>query len=243
MMYIIKNVGFVNLDKEYGIVNSLKMESESLVFQRCDTKISELTNESYNELKEEYFEGYCYDTIGLRFEEHMQIKFSIAKFLIDNKILQDTHPMGMNNADEYFKKMVDNHFNMYTYEVIDKIKDIIMEIAYCTETSYKKDFINERIIFKNNYYLDEEGMNKVGFTNIWYKPYNKDEILYAMKEEAIYAGLIINTKNQFDYSATSFCKIETDNDYDLYIHIKGGQKLNKKTLNIINEYGMQMITK
>ena len=37
--------------------------------------------ESYSNLKEEYFEGYCNDTIGLSLEEHLQIKLLIIKFI------------------------------------------------------------------------------------------------------------------------------------------------------------------
>ena len=52
MKYIIKDVGFTSIDKEYHILDSIRKEYESLVFYRCDTKIHELSEESYNILKD-----------------------------------------------------------------------------------------------------------------------------------------------------------------------------------------------
>jgi hypothetical protein len=120
---------------------------ESLVFHRCDTKISELSKKEYENLKEEYFEGYCNDTLGLRFEEHLQIKLSIVNFLIENKFLEYTYPMNMSETEEYYKNMAENFFGMYKYDTIDKIKDIIINIAFNTEPIYKKILlINESFI-------------------------------------------------------------------------------------------------
>ncbi len=241
MKYIIKDVGFTSLDKEYNILDSIRKKNESLVFYRCDTKIHELSEEAYNNLKEEYFEGYCNDTIGLSLEEHLQIKLLIINFLVKNKLLQYMQPIGISQADEYYKNMVDNCFDMYHYNFVDKIKDIIMNIAYGSESPYRKNFINKRILYHNNYYLDEEGINKVVFTNIWYMPNDVAEILYAMKEEAIYSGIITDSSNPFDYSATSFCKVETADNYDLYISTKDNEKLNTNTWNIIEAYKWKIL--
>lgn len=241
MKYIIKDVGFTSIDKEYNILDSIRKKYEALVFYRCDTKIHELSEESYSNLKEEYFEGYCNNTIRLSLEEHLQIKLLIINFLIKNKILQYVQPIGISQADKYYKNMADNYFNMYNYNFVDKIKDIIMNIAYGSESPYRKNFINKRIIYNNNYYLDEEGINKVNFTNIWYMPNEADEILYAMKEEAIYSGIITNSSNSFDYSATSFCKVETADNYDLYISTKDSEKLSINTLNIIKAYKLKIL--
>lgn len=41
-----------------------------------------------------------------------------------------------------------------------------MEIVFSTESIFKTDFIRKRIIYSNQYYLDEDGMDKVDFTNI-----------------------------------------------------------------------------
>ena len=151
-------------------------------------------------------------------------------------------PIGISQADEYYKNMVDNCFDMYHYNFVDKIKDIIMNIAYDSESPYRKNFINKRILYHNNYYLDEEGINKVVFTNIWYMPNDVAEILYAMKEEAIYSGIITDSSNPFDYSATSFCKVETADNYDLYINMKDNEKLSTNTLNIIKAYEWKILT-
>ena len=117
-----------------------------------------------------------------------------------------------------------------------------MNIAYDSESPYRKNFINKRILYHNNYYLDEEGINKVVFTNIWYMPNDVAEILYAMKEEAIYSGIITDSSNPFDYSATSFCKVETADNYDLYINMKDNEKLSTNTLNIIKAYEWKILT-
>lgn len=123
---------------------------------------------------------------------------------------------------------------------INKIKDIVMKIAFNIESKYRTDFINERIIYTNNYYLDEEGMQKVDFTNIWYTTSGKTETLYAMKEEGIYSGIITNSNNSFDCSALSFCKIETADDYDLQIITKNNEKLSLEAFDIIQKYGLQV---
>lgn len=242
MQYIVKDTWSIGIDKEYNILSSLGKEYENLLLHRCDTKLSELSKEYYDELKEDYFEGYCTDIIALKFEEHFKIKVSIVNYLQENKLLQYKNHIGMDKTYEYYKNMVENCFNMYSYEVVDQIKNIIMDIAYCSDSTYKTDFIDERILFSNYYFLDEDGMQKVDFTNIWYKPNDREEIIYAMKEEAIYSGIILNIENQFDYLATSFCKVETASDYDLIIRLKDDEKFSEKTKDIIREYNLQIVT-
>ena len=63
-----------------------------------------------------------------------------------------------------------------------------------------------------------------------------------MEEEAIYSGIITNSSNPFDYSATSFCKVETADNYDLYINMKDNEKLSTNTLNIIKAYEWKILT-
>lgn len=242
MQYIVKDIGSIGIDKEFNILSSLGKESETLLLHRCDTKISELSKEDYDELKEDYFEGYCADTIALKFDDHFRIKFSIVNYLQNNKLLQYRHHMGMDKAYEHYKSMVENCFSMYSYEVIDQIKNIIMNIAYCSDSTYKTDFIDERILYSNYYFLDEDGMKKVDFTNIWYKPNDREEFIYAMKEEAIYSGIILKVESQFDCIATSFSKVETASDYDLIIRLKDNGSFNEKTKDIIKEYNLQVVT-
>lgn len=242
MQYIIKDTWSIGIDKEYNILSSLSKECETLLLHRCDTKISELSKESYDELKEDYFEDYCTDTMALKMEEHFRIKSAVVNYLQENKLLQYKYHMGMEKAYEYYKSLVENCFNMYSSEVVNQIKNIIMDIAYCSDSTYKTEFIDERILYSNYYCLDENGMEKVDFTNIWYKPNNREEFIYAMKEEAIYSGIILNIENQFDYLATSFCKVETASDYDLIIRFKGNEQFSEKTKDIIKEYNLQIVT-
>lgn len=242
MQYIVKDTWSIGIDKEYNILSSLGKEYENLLLHRCDTKLSELSKEAYDEIKEDYFEGYCIDTLALKFEEHYQIKLSIVNYLQENQLIQYKRYMGMDKADEYYGSMVKNCFNMYSYEVVDQIKNIVMDVVYCADSIYKTDFVDKRILYSNYYCLDEDGMDKVDFTNIWYKPNDREEIIYAMKEEAIYSGIILNIENQFDYLATSFCKVETASDYDLIIRLKDDEKFSEKTKDIIREYNLQIVT-
>lgn len=241
MKCIVKNIGSACADIEYRILNSIKKEYETLLIHRYDTKIFELSKEDYNDLKEEYFEGYCNDTIGLRLEKRFQIKSSIVSYLQKNKLLQFNEPMGLIREDEYYKSIVDRYFNMYSCKTVDKIKEIIINIAYYSESTYKTDFIDKRIVYSNNYSLDEDGMCKVDFTNIWYRLDGEDEIKYAIREEGIYSGIIQDIKGGFDCAATSFCKFETASDYDLIIRFKENQKLSKKTKDIIKDYDIELI--
>lgn len=165
----------------------------------------------------------------------------MIRYVIENKLLECTHPMNISESEEYYKNMVENFFTMYKYEIIDKIKDIIINIALNTESIYKKNFINKRIIYTNNYYLDEARMEKVNFTNIWYEVKGKAEIIYAMKEEGIYSGIVANANKDFDCAAVSFNKIESADNYDLQINTNNERQLSTKTLNIIKEYNLQVI--
>jgi restriction endonuclease len=84
-------------------------------------------------------------------------------------------------------------------------------------------------------------MEKVDFTNIWYVTKEKAEIIYAIKEEGIYSGIITNINKDFDCTALSFSKIESDDNYDLQINTNNERQLSSKTLNIIKEYNLQVI--
>lgn len=117
-----------------------------------------------------------------------------------------------------------------------------MEIVFSTESIFKTDFIRKRIIYSNQYYLDEDGMDKVDFTNIQYKPNDRKEFMFAIKEETLYSGIVLNTENGFHHSATSFCKFETASDYDLIIRLKNSEEVSEKTKDIIKEYNLQIVT-
>lgn len=242
MQYIVKNVGSIGVDKEYNIINTLRKEYESLFLHYCDTKISELSKEYYDELKEEYFEGYCNDTIGLKFEAHYKAKHLIVDYLLENGLLKYKNPIGMDKAEEYYKSMLENRFNMYAYKDVDKIKNIVMEIVFYSESIFKTDFIRKRIVYSNNYYLDEDGMRKEDFTNIWYKPKDGNEFMYALKEDTFYSGIVLNSETEFNDSATSFCKFETASDYDLIIKLRVNEQFSEKTKEIIKEYNLQIVT-
>lgn len=240
MKYIIRDIEKYTLENEHAILDSLRKADESIILHQSDIKLSELTVEAYSRDKEELFEFFCEGILALNKEETEKIEKEILVALLrSKKIYKDNN---LTNIEKLYEKLKEIKFGILEPEIIENIKKIIMKVAFYSQTSFRKEFVDDRIIYTNGYYLDEEGIEKTGFTNIWYEPRTKEEMIYAMKEEVNYSGVIVNVHGEFDKFIYSFAKAETADNFDLYIFAKNNQELDSRTINIIDKYKMQLIT-
>ena len=237
MKYIIKDIENYTLKHEYDILASLRKDDESIIFHRCDTKLSELTVEEYQSEKEEFFEYFCDDILALDKKESAKIKQEVLKIILHSKKTYKDNII----SDKYYEKLKEIKFDILETSIIEKIKEVILKVAFNSPTAFKREFVHDRIIYTNDYYLDEEWLEKTDYTNIWYSPKTEEEVIYAMEKEVHYAEIIINICDKFDKFAYSFAKVETADNFDLHIFTQEKQKIDTRTISIMEKYKMQLI--
>lgn len=219
--YVIVDFGDLVIEEQLKAIKLFIKEEDKMLFQTFEADINSINEVKKEELKEDFFEQFYFDTTyfydGCKKEE-MEEKVKellILEYYKNNKQIDS-------NTKEDIKGKLLNDFRKGSYEVKsdikDEIKELIFKYYFYNEDKEAKEFIDQRTIFINNVsFWGYSGIVGDISNVIWYEPKGDEEILYAMKYMYFYTCVIINKDSEFNEFSYGLIYYETASGYDLAI--------------------------
>lgn len=230
-MYIIKNFGLYDKNKQLEILNCFKMDGQ-LLFQHIMPSIKWIEKQYLEQVKEEYLQDFIID---MRYYYDKNLKNEIIESIKDILVrwsgyssLDDIE----NVKQKLYNECIQNQFNNLPEDLLNRIKEIVLVSLY--EKNIDRDeenFVNQRKSFQCNYFIDDDGEYEIEHDIvIWYKPICKEEYLYAMEIDSFYRAIVLEENKHYKDWQYAFAYYESAEDYDLIIFTQNESEIDELIL-------------
>lgn len=209
-----ENIGIFSLYKQFNILECFLEKDDIFLFHSFNTKVSEIKLNQLKRLKNKTFSEFCE---GLLYFEPNNEEILKSNLISVFKRCKDKYDR-VETVEELFSKLLIQDEVILNWEEIDEIKLLIFKAFHFDNDNIDdKKWINERSVFENKFYLDEQGLRRGSTSSIWFYPKNRDEILKAMSLEINYSCVVLKKEAKFTRFSYILYYAETAADYDLLI--------------------------
>lgn len=233
----IKNMGEFDLRIQYEMIKCFMDNSDGILFHRYNTKLSEIETGILENLKNDTFDDFCEDIIYFEHDNKEKLVTDIKEIIKKCKTKYNC----LDTVEDLYCKLLKQDIEIMKWQEIDQVKLMIFTlITFSNHNEGERRWIEDRIIFENKMFIDDEGIKNGTSSSIWYMPKNTREIIQSMKDEVDYKCIILNKDVDISKYSYALSYQETEDNYDLLIFDRCNS-FAKQVLPILERYDKNII--